>query len=286
VIAVIDLQPMEVCTDLCVADSDCPLGFDCRPLEVPGGLQICVVGISTAGQPSSLDNCYHYMLDSRVLVLGDDGQEYCSDICDMDGQIGQTACPKGFHCGSAYCECNRQTSWGGCLEIICGETTYSSESNVEYDLCFPNPGFGITCSIDADCKVGDYCGSDGNCRLDDRFGCTVCMPCYSDRDCGALGQGQLCDPTYACNVPCREDLPCPSGLVCNADGVCINKSPTTDAQSDLDEALEEAEGCSCSHMASPGQKGFWLILLMMFLRSFLIKGQLIDRNNPNFPQYR
>jgi len=206
-----DLATASVCTSTCTTDEECPAGFDCR-LMAADGTSLCAIGITTAGEPADFRKCFDDMQYARVEVAGDDGQPYCADICANEGQ---SSCPLSFHCGNASCTC--KTSYQGyCMEWLCREGGLGGQ-DWEFPLCFPDAGFGVNCSDDHQCKLGDYCKDDG-CRLDDRLGCAACAPCETDTECGPRGICRDLDDGGGarCYLPCGINDECPGNAQCQS----------------------------------------------------------------------
>jgi hypothetical protein len=63
---------------------------------------------------------------------------------------------------------------------------------------------------------------------------------------------------YECQVACRDDVPCPEGLVCDQ-GQCVE--PDTDDGGPGGGDGQEDEGCSCQAGGAAG--GNLLILLLL-----------------------
>ena len=206
-----DVAPTSICTDVCTVDADCPAGFTCRILE-GGGAKVCSVGAATAGFPSTGRNCRDAIVGGQVLVLGEDNQPYCTDICAADEPA---ACPYDFHCGQANCECTRDRN-GHCAEYTCTQVPMPLGSNWPFQICFPDPGFGVTCATDDDCKAGDYCNASGLCHVDDRTSCLACIACATSDECGPRGQClDLNDGTGShCIEACHTDSDCPGDTRC------------------------------------------------------------------------
>lgn len=204
-----EFNVVEVCTDVCESDDNCPSGFDCRLTEA-GGPRICAAGSENAGDPLDVFNCFSRMFGGQILVVGDDGQRYCTDLC-FDDAPG--SCPYGFHCAYAGCECTGESN-RGCWEYTCGEVGMN-QSNLG-TACFPDEGYGVVCATDDDCAAGDYCGPDGSCRVDDRGGCAVCEACTSDEECGPRGicYGLRNADVGQCTRVCQSDDDCPGDSRC------------------------------------------------------------------------
>lgn len=265
-----EFAPVDICTIECGSDDDCPQGFDCRLTE-PGGPSICGVGDKGAGGPADFFNCFSPQIGTSLIAETEGGKQLCADVCFDEGP---GACPFGFSCKLADCECTAGGN-GGCFEFTCTEDPDPAfdDNDFIFPVCLPNPGFGEVCASDLDCQGGDYC-KDGACRLDDREGCDVCATCSSSEDClgrgrcigarddgigqcawacddtdpcpgdsvcrtidggfgdlrvclspeGGATEADRCDPSYQCTVPCRDDVPCAEGQVCDG-GACVTPPP-------------------------------------------------------------
>ena len=204
-----EFELMDICTTTCSTDAECPAGFDCRLTEY-GGPSICAPGSTNAGEPQDTFNCFSGTFGTQLVVAGDDGQKYCSDLCFTDGA---GACPYGFSCAWAACECTQPTN-RGCFEYTC-EEVMMSQSNLG-EVCFPDPNHGVRCRDDVDCKAGDYCDAQGACRVDDRAGCDICGACTSNEECGERGlcYGLRNADVGQCTRVCQDDDDCPGDSTC------------------------------------------------------------------------
>ncbi|MBI5509087.1 MAG: S8 family serine peptidase [Deltaproteobacteria bacterium] len=251
-----DFQQTDICTATCQSDDDCPSGFDCR-LTALGGVSLCAVGVAVAGEPADFSKCIDDMAGAQVRVLGSDSQPYCTDLCaaDVPG-----ACPYLFHCGMAACDCTRQRgSW--CVEYTCREVSNAMAADWPFSLCFANPGFGVDCATDTDCKLGDYCGPDGKCRVDDRDGCLACAACSSSDECGPRGRCMdLGDGSGSrCIIPCVQNPGCPGNAACvdvpyrnRTIKACGSASPGANGES-CDPAYTCTVGCRDDRPCPEGQ---------------------------------
>lgn len=214
----------DICTRECASDNECPDGFDCRLTE-EGGPSICGVGDKGAGNPNDFFSCFSPQIGTSVVVASEQGRQLCGDICfAADARADSGACPFGFHCASADCECTAPSNVG-CFEFLCDidSDPQPDESDFFFPVCLPNPGHADKCTSDVDCQLGDYCKKDsaspddvGDCRLDDREGCDICATCADDADC--LGRG-VCigtrdDGIGECSWACGDADPCPGDSVC------------------------------------------------------------------------
>jgi subtilisin family serine protease len=235
----IEFAPAQLCTALCSVDDDCPSGWDCRRLG-DDGPRVCAVGSPAAGEPPvSRFDCLNDMVGAGVVVLGSDGERYCSDLC-FDDQAG--ACPYGFHCGYATCTCTTSFGGGWCIEYECTEVPTERASDWYFPQCFPDEDFGVVCASDEDCKLGDYCLPDGSCRRDDRAGCAqVCAACVEDVDCGPRGRCYDREDGLGtrCLIACDADGACPGDSVCREIAMrrgtakyCLGPADSTDVGCD------------------------------------------------------
>jgi subtilisin family serine protease len=226
-----DLVPTDICTDICTADNECPAGFDCRVLD-SSGLAICAPGDTDAGEPYDFFDCRNAFYGSRIVVEGDDGQPYCADLCVEDGP---GACPYGFHCGAANCDCAITGNFG-CRLYECTENAFGN-SNWPTPMCFPNEGYGVFCTTDLDCTEGDYCASNNACRLDDREDCPICRPCTSNDDCGTRGIcfGVPDEGEGVCTRACVTDNDCAGDGVCRLVDVGFGSAALCTAPGELAE---------------------------------------------------
>ncbi len=135
----------------------------------------------------------------------------------------------------------------GCLDGICGPCSRDRDcATTEYcspldQLCALRPGFGDECALNGDCPLGAYCVQ-GFCRSADQVTlclgdldcpegkrcdpanlvCVLDLGCDRDSDCAA---GELCDlGTRRCRAACtpeNQEAVCGFGLVCTAEGRCV-----------------------------------------------------------------
>ncbi len=201
-------EATEVCTDVCESDDTCPTGFDCRVPQA-GGPALCMPGSRNAGEPAGIFNCISDMVGVGVIVESEQQDRMCGDVCFFD-----ESCAYGFHCGAANCECSAGSN-RGCWEYTCDEASPGSNGNFPAAVCFPDPGFGASCSADIDCPQGDYCKG-GACVLDDRAGCAVCGGCASSADCGLGGYctGLRDSDVGTCTKLCVTNDDCPGNSEC------------------------------------------------------------------------
>jgi hypothetical protein len=214
----------DICTKECGSDDECPDGFDCRLTE-EGGPSICGVGDKGAGNPNDFFSCFSPQIGTSVVVESELGRQLCGDICFAPGAASDSgACPFGFHCASADCECTAPSNVG-CFEFVCGEDDdpQLDETDFFFPVCLPNPGHADKCSSDLDCQFGDYCKKTsaspddvGDCTLDDRDGCDICAPCSSDDECRGRGVciGTRDDGIGECSWACGDADACPGDSVC------------------------------------------------------------------------
>ncbi len=241
-----EFNPVDICTTSCATDDDCGSGFDCRLTE-PGGPSICAVGDASAGEPNDFFACFSSQIGASLVVTTDGGRELCGDVCFSD-EPG--ACPYGFSCRSADCQCSAQ----GCFQLDCGpddDPAHPDPSDFAFPVCLPNPGHADTCSSDLDCQTGDYC-KDGACRLDDRGGCDICSACASDDDCAGRGVciGLQNDGVGQCAWACEDSDPCPGDSVCRAVDarhgqlkVCLSPEGGTDEATRCDPSYTCSVAC-------------------------------------------
>ncbi|MCC7070597.1 MAG: S8 family serine peptidase [Deltaproteobacteria bacterium] len=203
-----ELNAVEICTVACGADDECPDGFDCRLTE-PGGPSICSPGDLSAGEPNDFFACFSGQIGAALVGVSEEGRELCSDLCFGDAP---GACPWGFSCVEADCDCTAESNWG-CFQYACHEAVGAPD--FPFPLCLPNAGFADVCESDLDCQRGDYC-HDGRCQLDDRAGCDICKTCASDEDCAGRGAciGLSDDGIGQCAWACGDADPCPGDSAC------------------------------------------------------------------------
>lgn len=205
-----DFAATAICTAECTDDLSCPEGFDCRLTDVDGP-SICVPGSATAGEGNDFFNCYAPLVGGAVFARTEGGRELCVDIC-ASNEPG--ACPYGFSCVTADCDC----ATPDCFELLCEDDDTPGNDATDFPLpvCMPKAGHADVCVVDVDCQNGDYCGPDGACRLDDRAGCDVCNTCTAQEDC--LGRGRCFglrdDGVGECLWLCEDVDPCPGDSVC------------------------------------------------------------------------
>lgn len=200
-------ESTEVCTAVCESDDTCPSGFDCRRPE-SGGPALCTPGSRSAGEPAGIFNCFNDVVGVSVIVETSQDR-LCTDICLSD----DSACPYGFACGGADCECTAGSN-RGCWEYTCTTAAFGN-GNFPVPVCLPQPGFGTTCDEDLDCPQGDYCKG-GACVLDDRAGCNVCGACTTHEECGLGGYctGLRDSDVGTCTKLCRTNDDCPGESAC------------------------------------------------------------------------
>ena len=244
-----------ICTIECGGDDDCPNGFDCRLTEV-GGPSICGVGDKGAGEPNDLFGCFSPQIGTSIVVVSEGGRELCGDVCFDDGP---GACPFGFTCAAADCQCTADSDFG-CFELTCSADADAQfdENDFAFPVCLPNAGHADTCESDVDCQRGDYCQRDsdlavrGACMLDDRDGCDICTTCASDDDC--LGRG-ICiglrdDGIGECAWGCGDADACPGDSQCRTVDsqrggfqVCLSPQGGTTAEDRCDPGYACAVAC-------------------------------------------
>ena len=219
-----EFNPAQVCSRECTTDASCDPrcadgdpecttdSFDCRPItDDPDGPAICAVGDPNSGGPADFGRCsFNAFVGLPTLVLSDDGKELCGESC-LDDSPG--ACPYGFQCGEAVCECTRETQNGNCRELTCDDAVAGGGQIL---LCLPKPGHADECKADIDCQFGDYCQlPEGVCHLDDRD-CDLCQGCNDSSECGGRGVclGATNQGPGVCTVACDDGEPCPGNTQC------------------------------------------------------------------------
>ncbi|MBI1949333.1 MAG: S8 family serine peptidase [Deltaproteobacteria bacterium] len=249
-----EFTPVEICTVSCASDDDCIDGFDCRLTE-PGGASICTPGEASAGEPADFFACFSGQIGTALVGVTEEGRELCADLCFGDGP---GACPYGFSCVEADCECTAESNWG-CFEYTCAEALGAPD--FPFPVCLPNPGFGDTCDTDLECQRGDYC-SDGRCELDDRAGCDVCKTCASDDDCVGRGVciGLSDDGIGQCAWACGDADLCPGDSVCRTVNarrgdidVCLSPNGGVEEADRCDPAYTCAVACRDDVPCAEGQ---------------------------------
>lgn len=236
-----EFNAVEICTVACANDDECPDGFDCRLTE-PGGPSICSPGDASAGEPNDFFACFSGQIGAALVGVSEEGRELCADICfgDVPG-----ACPWGFSCVEADCECTAESNWG-CFEYTCTEA--AGPPDFPFPVCLPDPGFADECDSDLDCQRGDYC-RDGRCDLDDRAGCDVCASCASDDDCAGRGVciGLSDDGVGQCAWGCGDADRCPGDSVCRE----VNaRRGTIEVCLSPEGGVEEADRCDPSYQCA------------------------------------
>jgi subtilisin family serine protease len=210
-------SPTSVCSTTCETDVDCDsscaddpqCGFDCRLVDEDQP-RLCYIG-SNVGDPDEGFSCAN-----GITVVTPEGRLLCSDFCDPEGP---SACPYGMTCQTAGCECSVEFQ-GNCFAFQC---TPGAGGEPLVDVCAAANGYTETCTRDVDCQVGDYCGPDGLCRVDDRpvdendDGCDVCKVCVDSSECRGRG---FCAGTRGGQQPgrcvwgCSDIDPCPANSEC------------------------------------------------------------------------
>lgn len=203
--------------------------------------------------------------------------------CTTDGCAEGEACdPATLECVDATCQ---PTEEGGCAQVSCNDEgcmplpcdigCKDFEEQVGCDCepvgCTTDAECGDffcedgTCRgcTDADCAVGDFCDTDGVCKLDTRCGsdadcaareacvegrCEARDECVLDRDCDG---GELCLGGQCTLAPeCSAQVPCPEGFECVGD-TCfesICRGPDDCGNGEICEAgecVEPAVAASC-----------------------------------------
>lgn len=111
------------------------------------------------------------------------------------------------------------------------------------------------------CEVNDACPGDSVCREvtfpSTHFASTQRV-CVSPNN-GA--NGEWCDPAYQCTVACRDDVACPTGLVCDQ-GACVAAPIITADGGSNPGTVEGGCGCTTSNAAAPAG---WMALVLGLL---------------------
>ena len=205
-------ESIDICTEFCEERTDCPSGFSCRLLSADG-IRVCAPSLINAGEPADLNRCRDPEKDLSMVVQGDDGMTYCTDLC---GFWEEGACPYGFYCANAHCSCVASEDYH-CTEYLCEETETLTESYNPTAMCFPEPTFRGECTLQDDCPLGEYCNQEGLCVWDDRAGCEACQLCSSDEACGVRGicWGKTRKYDGVCTVLCAPpNYTCPGNSMC------------------------------------------------------------------------
>ncbi|MBU1432482.1 S8 family serine peptidase [Myxococcota bacterium] len=201
-----DMNIVDLCSQACAGNEDCPSGFACRMLE--GSTQTaCVPGNPQCGEGWSVRCQTGVLVEGRL-------DSFCSCLC-IPGTDG--ACPSDFDCKQAYCEQRGRA-------MVCEETSGFGNAPV----CVPREDPDV-CARHSQCDVGQHC-IEQRCQTDQSpGGCDVCAPCEQDTDCR---EGSACvtlpGERRRCAPPCTIiDSQCPEGTLCldlpGDDGLhCVN----------------------------------------------------------------
>lgn len=297
-----EFWPVEVCSDVCESDASCPSGFDCRrpadggpQLCIPGSRSAgepygnfnCfndVIGVSvfvetptdrmctdicltseescpfgfacgeadcecTAG---SNRGCWEYRCEATPFGRGNFPMPVCLPLpgfgvdCEED-----LDCPQGDYCKEGACVLDDRE---GCL--ICEACTSDRDCGIG-GVCtgLRNSDVGTCTKF---CRVDEDCPGDSAC-IEWDSGRSVQKVCGSD---APVAEGSYCAADWTCEVPCRDDIPCPAGNTCE-EGVCVPELPHR--KHDGDSAHEVVDGgCGCS-ASSEGSSALWLGLLLVGL---------------------
>ena len=121
---------------------------------------------------------------------GDGGAPLCESRLDCPGRLG---------CVDGVCmRCSRDRE--------CLVTEFCNPSD---QLCHLLPDTGDECVVNSDCDLGQFCVQ-GYCKNADEF-----TPCVDDQDCQ---EGERCDPlnkVCVLDLGCNRDLDCAEGEVCD-----------------------------------------------------------------------
>lgn len=198
-VATYDTEPrvVQICSQFCEEDSECPYGFDCRLVD-PHQPKACVRGHQTCGGQWGSVRC-----DSKTRVANAAGDRFCSCRC-VQGSPG--ACPTGFKCADVICRPGFETQ--SCQDA-------GRDFPNEAPHCVPDETWRAACEADADCAGGDHCLG-GACQPDALAGaCSACARCTTDAECGA---GNTCevmpDGAWRCTRACDSDADCAGDAVC------------------------------------------------------------------------
>lgn len=239
------------CSDMCLSDGDgaCPYGFHC-------GDATCTCSRQMGGQW-----CIEWTCEETTPQQSD----WYWPLCFADTGFGvqcqiDADCKKGDYCrADGTCRIDDRQ---GCF------------------ACNP-------------CQSDDECGGFGYCYdTNDDGGSRCYTPCSSAGDCPGdsvcrdvtLRRGTLracvspdpgsdtlnCDPDYSCSVPCRDDVPCPSGQVCDETAGTCATAPEPDAgvseTADAGTTDPEPRGCECSGSSQGLTSALALLALCALVR--------------------
>jgi hypothetical protein len=182
------------CTPTCLADPDCPAGYECGFVRDPR--ELC--GVSGLGESSLCggENNTEPCLDTSVAPTDNSGEFVRGAIC-----LQHRLCLKKEAC--AQCQTDLDCSWAG-LDCV--------SAGADGKRCFAR------CIQDSDCDADKLCG-EGHC-IPKAGSCTgdgFCSGCRSDMDCtfgftcyqlhgNEKGCVDLRTPTSG---GCTSDLDCP-----------------------------------------------------------------------------
>jgi MYXO-CTERM domain-containing protein len=219
-----DGQPY--CSDLCFDDQPgaCPYGFHC-------GFATCTCTGTFGG-----DWCYQYTCSE---VPAERDSDWYFPQCFPDQDFGVICeddddCKLGDYCLPDH-SCRRDDRQG-CDEVcaVCEEDVDCGPRGRCYDR---EDGLGRRCLIA--CDADGTCPGDAVCReITMRRG--TAKYCLGPSEGTDLG----CDDSYTCQVPCRDDVPCADGLVCDM-GSCVTPPGPPPGGDDDDDDDDADPGCGC-----------------------------------------
>lgn len=207
---------------------------------------------------------------------GDDSDGgWLDEICFMHNCDSDEEC-KG--CPSGRTTCDETTN--RCVKCVPGEPTTACADGEEcskYGTCIP---VGMNCETDSVGEPTVVCTSDNDCFACDtmhqvcdtttskcvacsdtnKFACDPqaqckagqCLdkcpsPCTTDADCSECGT--MVNPGHACNEKtrhcgeCSATTPCPSGLTCGPQGMCVKVCGADDKPKGVCHSDDDCQGC-------------------------------------------
>mgnify|MGYP002631418901 CR=1 FL=1 len=198
-----------VCTNACVAHSQCTGGNKCTPLQGANVAVCLAAGGRTLGEPCLAASDCASLVCAPTLT----GGGRCSNQCSDDEACNNSSCD-----GGGFCTSKGQLPLGW----PCG-----SGFDCQSGACIKHPGgpferaCAIPCEIATDCPAGTGCTPNGAQAWCLPFGPPPPGgPCMTP---GACGPGMLCDVGYvadygACQGACD---PFGDGLECDAGKRCV-----------------------------------------------------------------